>query len=69
MDSDKSSNQLNDLLSPAEESISMFTQLNDKLAEMSTAEGDSGIDTAHNVSDDETCKPEVLCSTHLHLFE
>lgn len=69
MESDKSSNQLNDLLSPAEESISMFTQLNDKLAEMSTAEGDSGIDTAHNVSDDETCKPEVLSSTHLHLFE
>ncbi|XP_061720998.1 protein FAM91A1 [Cydia pomonella] len=46
--------QLNDLLSPAEESISMFTQLSDKLTEM--AEGDSGVDTAH--TDDETCKPE-----------
>lgn len=56
---DKSMNQLNDLLSPAEESISMFTQLSDKLTEMSAAEGDSGVDTAHNISDDETCKPEV----------
>ncbi|XP_072942573.1 protein FAM91A1 [Epargyreus clarus] len=54
--SDKES-QLNDLLSPAEESISMFTQLSDKLAEI-TAEGDSGVDTAHNFSDDEMCKPE-----------
>lgn len=50
--------QLNDLLSPAEETISMFTQLTDKLTEI-TAEGDSGVDTAHNNSDDETCKPEV----------
>ena len=50
--------QLNDLLSPAEETISMFTQLTDKLTEI-TAEGDSGVDTAHNYSDDETCKPEV----------
>lgn len=51
---------LNDLLSPAEESISMFTQLNDKLNEMSSAtEGDSGVDMAQNVSDDETCRPEV----------
>lgn len=49
--------QLNDLLSPVEESISMFTQLSDKLAEMSTE--DSGVDTAHNVSDEETCRPEV----------
>ncbi|XP_052755797.1 protein FAM91A1 isoform X2 [Galleria mellonella] len=55
--SEKSMNQLNDLLSPAEESISMFTQLSDKLTEM-TAEGDSGVDTAHNYSDEETCKPE-----------
>lgn len=50
--------QLNDLLSPVEESISMFTQLSDKLSEMTT-EGDSGVDTAHYVSDDETCRPEV----------
>lgn len=56
--SENSMNQLNDLLSPAEESISMFTQLSDKLTEM-TAEGDSGVDTAHNFSDEETCKPEV----------
>lgn len=56
---DRSVNQLEDLLSPAEESISMFTQLNDKLTEMSAAEGDSGVDTAHYVSDDETCRPEV----------
>ncbi|XP_045452479.1 protein FAM91A1 [Melitaea cinxia] len=49
--------QLNDLLSPAEETISMFTQLSDKLTEITT-EGDSGVDTAHNYSDDETCKPE-----------
>lgn len=49
--------QLNDLMSPAEESISMFTQLSDKLAEMSTE--DSGVDTAHNASDEETCKAEV----------
>ncbi|CAH0695733.1 unnamed protein product [Spodoptera exigua] len=55
---DRPINQLEDLLSPAEESISMFTQLNDKLTEMSAAEGDSGVDTAHNVSDDETCRPE-----------
>lgn len=55
---DKSSNQLNDLLSPAEESISMFTQLTDKLTEMSAVEADSGVDTTHNISDDETCKPE-----------
>ncbi|KAF9819128.1 hypothetical protein SFRURICE_000793 [Spodoptera frugiperda] len=55
---DRSVNQLEDLLSPAEESISMFTQLNDKLTEMSAAEGDSGVDTAHYVSDDETCRPE-----------
>ncbi|XP_075981058.1 protein FAM91A1 [Anticarsia gemmatalis] len=55
---DRCMNQLNDLLSPAEESISMFTQLSDKLTEMSAAEGDSGVDTAHNISDDETCKPE-----------
>ncbi|XP_053614708.1 protein FAM91A1 [Plodia interpunctella] len=55
--SEKSMNQLNDLLSPAEESISMFTQLTDKLTEIST-EGDSGVDTAHNFSDEETCKPE-----------
>ncbi|XP_026740984.1 protein FAM91A1 [Trichoplusia ni] len=54
----QSINQLNDLLSPAEESISMFTQLSDKLTEMSAAEGDSGVDTAHNASDDETCRPE-----------
>ncbi|XP_049876571.1 protein FAM91A1 [Pectinophora gossypiella] len=52
----KSISQLNDLLSPAEESISMFTQLSDKLTEMT--EGDSGVDTAHNFSDEETCKPE-----------
>lgn len=49
---------LEELLSPAEESISMFTQLSDKLTEMSAAEGDSGVDTAHYVSDDEACKPE-----------
>ncbi|KAI5636116.1 hypothetical protein NE865_11215 [Phthorimaea operculella] len=48
-------NQLNDLLSPAEESISMFTQLSDKLTEMTE---DSGVDTAHNYSDEETCRPE-----------
>ncbi|CAH0724271.1 unnamed protein product, partial [Brenthis ino] len=53
----KVESQLSDLLSPVEESISMFTQLSDKLAEV-TAEGDSGVDTAHNYSDDETCKPE-----------
>ncbi|XP_013162820.1 PREDICTED: uncharacterized protein LOC106114244 [Papilio xuthus] len=53
---DKSKNALNDLLSPAEESISMFTQLSDKLTEMT--EGDSGVDTAHNFSDEEACKPE-----------
>ncbi|XP_068620301.1 protein FAM91A1 [Battus philenor] len=53
---DKSTSALNDLLSPAEESISMFTQLSDKLTEIS--EGDSGVDTAHNFSDEETCKPE-----------
>lgn len=53
--------QLNDLLSPAEETISMFTQLSDKLTEITT-EGDSGVDTAHNYSDDETCKPEVCNS-------
>ncbi|KAJ2948600.1 hypothetical protein O0L34_g7855 [Tuta absoluta] len=47
--------QLNDLLSPAEESISMFTQLSDKLTEMTE---DSGVDTAHNYSDEETCRPE-----------
>lgn len=56
--SEKSMSQLNDLLSPAEESISMFTQLSNKLTEI-TAEGDSGVDTTHNFSDDETCKPEV----------
>lgn len=50
--------QLSDLFSPAEESISMFTQLSDKLTEI-TNEADSGVDTAHNYSDDETCKPEV----------
>lgn len=50
-------NQYSDLLSPADESISMFTQLSDKLAEMSTE--DSGVDTAHNGSDEETCRPEV----------
>ncbi|XP_059059037.1 protein FAM91A1 [Achroia grisella] len=55
--SEKSMNMLNDLLSPAEESISMFTQLSDKLTEM-TAEGDSGVDIAHNYSDEESCKPE-----------
>ncbi|KAG7301315.1 hypothetical protein JYU34_014245 [Plutella xylostella] len=55
--SEQSFNQLSDLLSPAEESISMFTQLSDKLTEMTT-EGDSGVDTAHNYSDDEACKPE-----------
>ncbi|KAL0820601.1 hypothetical protein ABMA28_006444 [Loxostege sticticalis] len=55
--SEKSMSQLNDLLSPAEESISMFTQLSNKLTEI-TAEGDSGVDTTHNFSDDETCKPE-----------
>ena len=60
----KSVSQLDDLLSPAEESISMFTQLNDKLTEMSAAEGDSGVDTAHYVSDDEACRPEV-CKTSL----
>lgn len=59
----QSINQLNDLLSPAEESISMFTQLSDKLTEMSAAEGDSGVDTAHNASDDETCRPEVGLET------
>lgn len=58
---DKSINPLNDLLSPADESISMFTQLSDKLTEMSAAEGDSGVDTANNISDDETCRPEVCC--------
>ncbi|CAG5036134.1 unnamed protein product [Parnassius apollo] len=52
----KITSQLNDLLSPAEESISMFTQLSDKLTEIT--EGDSGVDTAHNFSDEETCKPE-----------
>ncbi|CAH2042152.1 unnamed protein product, partial [Iphiclides podalirius] len=55
MADEKSSNQLGDLLSPAEESISMFTQLSDKLTEITE---DSGVDTAHNFSDDETCKPE-----------
>ncbi|XP_048483863.1 protein FAM91A1 [Plutella xylostella] len=55
--SEQSFNQLSDLLSPAEESISMFTQLSDKLTEMTT-EGDSGVDTAHNYSDDEACRPE-----------
>ncbi|CAK1550747.1 unnamed protein product [Leptosia nina] len=50
-------NQMNDLLSPAEESVSMFTQLSNKLTEIS-GEGDSGVDTAHNFSDEETCKPE-----------
>lgn len=55
---EKSINQFNDLLSPAEESISMFTQLSDKLTEMSVAEGDSGVDAANNISDDETCKRE-----------
>lgn len=50
--------QLNDLLSPADESVSMFSQLTDKLIEMT--EGDSGVDTAHNFSDEESCKPEVL---------
>ncbi|XP_050352579.1 protein FAM91A1 [Nymphalis io] len=49
--------QLSELFSPVEESISMFTQLSDKLTEITT-EGDSGVDTAHNYSDDETCKPE-----------
>lgn len=54
----KGSNSLySDLMSPAEESISMFTQLSDKLTEMSTE--DSGVDTAHNASDEETCRPEV----------
>ncbi|XP_032519435.2 protein FAM91A1 [Danaus plexippus] len=56
-DKDKLDNQLSDLLSPAEESISMFTQLSDKLTEI-TNEADSGVDTAHNNSDDDTCKPE-----------
>lgn len=56
--SEKSMSQLNDLLSPAEESISMFTQLSNKLTEITT-EGDSGVDTTHNLSDDESCKPEV----------
>ncbi|XP_052743677.1 protein FAM91A1 isoform X1 [Bicyclus anynana] len=55
--SGKSDNQLSDLFSPADESISMFTQLSDKLTEI-TNEGDSGVDTAHNNSDEETCKPE-----------
>ncbi|RVE51417.1 hypothetical protein evm_003972 [Chilo suppressalis] len=55
--SERSMSQLNDLMSPAEESVSMFTQLSNKLTEM-TAEGDSGIDTAHNFSDEESCKPE-----------
>ncbi|XP_045502023.1 protein FAM91A1 [Colias croceus] len=54
---DKLGDQLSDLLSPAEESVSMFTQLSNKLSEIS-GEGDSGVDTAHNFSDDETCKPE-----------
>ncbi|KAJ8717729.1 hypothetical protein PYW07_005659 [Mythimna separata] len=54
----KSVSTLDDLLSPAEESISMFTQLSDKLTEMSAAEGDSGVDTAHYVSDEEACRPE-----------
>ncbi|XP_045777649.1 protein FAM91A1 isoform X1 [Maniola jurtina] len=53
----KFDDQLSDLFSPVEESISMFTQLTDKLTEI-TNEGDSGVDTAHNNSDDETCKPE-----------
>lgn len=56
---EKEVNQLNDLMSPVEESISMFTQLTDKLSEMTAAEGDSGVETAHNISDDETCKAEV----------
>lgn len=56
-DRPESISQYSDLLSPAEESISMFTQLSDKLAEMSTE--DSGVDTAHNASDEETCRPEV----------
>ncbi|GBP22606.1 Protein FAM91A1, partial [Eumeta japonica] len=45
------------LLSPAEETISMFTQLSDKLSEIGAAEGDSGVDV-HNLSDEETCRPE-----------
>nr|XP_037877417.1 uncharacterized protein LOC119630975 [Bombyx mori] len=53
----KSMDRLGELLSPAEETISMFTQLSDKLSEVSAAEGDSGVDTAH-VSDDEACRPE-----------
>lgn len=56
---DKPTNQLSDLLSPAEESVSMFTQLSNKLTEI-TGEGDSGVDTANNYSDDEACKPEVI---------
>lgn len=55
---DEKKSGLNELLSPADESISMFTQLSDKLTEMAN-EGDSGVDMAHNVSDDETCRPEV----------
>lgn len=55
--SSKSMDRLGELLSPAEETISMFTQLSDKLSEVSAAEGDSGVDTAH-VSDDEACRPE-----------
>ncbi|XP_047514162.1 protein FAM91A1 isoform X1 [Pieris napi] len=54
---DKKEEKSVDLLSPAEESVSMFTQLSNKLTEIS-GEGDSGVDTAHNCSDDETCKPE-----------
>lgn len=52
-----SASQLNELLSPADESISMFTQLSHKLTEMTE---DSGVDTTHNLSDDDTCKPEVI---------
>lgn len=50
---------LSDLLSPVDESISMFTQLSDKLTEINSgAEADSGVDMAQNVSDEENCKPE-----------
>nr|XP_037877455.1 uncharacterized protein LOC119631012 [Bombyx mori] len=52
--SSKSMDRLGELLSPAEETISMFTQLSDKLSEVSAAEGDSGVDTAARLA---TTKP------------
>ncbi|XP_050674698.1 uncharacterized protein LOC126972152 isoform X2 [Leptidea sinapis] len=62
---DKLVDQFGDLLSPAEETVSMFTQLSNRLTKISN-DGDSGVDTAHNNSDDETCKPEKWTILGLH---